>query len=215
MNHSQTLIRLAIADDHQIVIDGLCAALKNFSHISISATGTDGNALLQSISEKPIDILLTDVMMPHIGGVELALEVKKKYPEVKIIALSMSGSGTLVEEMMGKAAIEGYLLKHCGIEELILAIEKVHAGGQYFQTTVLDELSKHLQLKKQTSDIRLTQREKEIISLMEKGCSNKEIAEGLFISVRTVETHRKNIFRKTGTNTVLTLVKWAYEHKIL
>ena len=215
MSHNQSVIRLAIADDHQIEIDGLCAALKNFPHIIVSATSTDGTALLETISNEPIDLLLTDVMMPHISGVELALEVKKKYPAVKIIALSMSGSGTLVEEMMSKAAIEGYLLKHCGIEELIRAIEEVHSGGEYFQVTVLDELAKHIRLKKQTSDIRLTQREKEIISLMEKGCSNKEIADRLFISVRTVETHRKNIFRKTGTNNVLTLVKWAYEHKLL
>ena len=208
-------IRLAIADDHQIVIDGLCAALMNFTDLSINATNTDGLLLLEELATTPIDILLTDVMMPQISGIELAVEVKKRFPAIKIIALSMSGSGLLVEEMMTKAAIEGYLLKHCGIDELRNAIETVFSGGTYFQPTVLDELSKHIKLKQQTSAVRLTQREKEIIALMEKDRSNKQIADQLFISVRTVETHRKNIFRKTGTNNLLGLVKRAYEHKLL
>lgn len=208
-------IYLAIADDHQIVIDGLCAALKNFSFLSVVATHTNGNALLENLKNRHIDILLTDVMMPDISGLDLAVAVRKEFPAIKIIALSMSGSGLLVEEMINKAAIEGYLLKHCGIDELITAIEMVIAGGQYFQPTVLDELSKHIQLKIDTVAVRLTSREKEIIALMEKDCSNKQIADVLFISIRTVETHRKNIFRKTGTNNLLTLVKWAYEHKIL
>ena len=208
-------IRLAIADDHQIVIDGLCAALKNFPFLSVVATHTNGIALLESLKINPVDILLTDVMMPGISGLELAVAVRKNFPGVKIIALSMSGSGLLVEEMIKKAAIEGYLLKHCGIEELTKAIQNVFQGEHYFQETVLDELSKYNLLKGEITTIRLTSREKEIIALMEKDCGNKQIADSLFISVRTVETHRKNIFRKTGTNNLLSLVKWAYERKIL
>ena len=208
-------IRLAIADDHQIVIDGLCAALKNFPFLSVVATHTNGIALLESLKINPVDILLTDVMMPGISGLELAVAVRKNFPGVKIIALSMSGSGLLVEEMIQKAAIEGYLLKHCGIEELTKAIQNVFQGEHYFQETVLDELSKYNLLKGEITTIRLTSREKEIIALMEKDCGNKQIADSLFISVRTVETHRKNIFRKTGTNNLLSLVKWAYERKIL
>ncbi|RZK72846.1 MAG: response regulator transcription factor [Pedobacter sp.] len=208
-------IRLAIADDHQIVIDGLCAALKNFPFLSVVATHTNGIALLESLKINPVDILLTDVMMPGISGLELAVAVRKNFPSVKIIALSMSGSGLLVEEMIQKAAIEGYLLKHCGIEELTTAIQKVFQGERYFQETVLDELSKYNLLKGEITAVRLTSREKEIIALMEKDCGNKQIADSLFISVRTVETHRKNIFRKTGTNNLLSLVKWAYERKIL
>ena len=208
-------IRLAIADDHQIVIDGLCAALKNFPFLSVVATHTNGIALLESLKINPVDILLTDVMMPGISGLELAVAVRKNFPGVKIIALSMSGSGLLVEEMIQKAAIEGYLLKHCGIEELTKAIQNVFQGEHYFQETVLDELSKYNLLKGEITAVRLTSREKEIIALMEKDCGNKQIADSLFISVRTVETHRKNIFRKTGTNNLLSLVKWAYERKIL
>ncbi|RYD80530.1 response regulator transcription factor [Pedobacter sp. Leaf250] len=208
-------IRLAIADDHQIVIDGLCAALKNFPFITVNATHTNGKLLLDNLKSIPVDVLLTDVMMPEFSGLELAVALRQEFPDVKIIALSMSGTGLLVEEMINKAGIEGYLLKHCGIDELTDAIQKVFAGGHYFQPTVLDELSKHIQLRIDTVAVRLTTREKEIIALMEKDCSNKQIADVLYISVRTVETHRKNIFRKTGTNNLLGLVKWAYEHKIL
>jgi two-component system, NarL family, nitrate/nitrite response regulator NarL len=98
---------------------------------------------------------------------------------------------------------------------LIEAIIKVYNGGQYFQQKILDELEKQSLIKKSISDAHLTLREKQIIALMEKDFSNKQIATELDIAIRTVETHRKNIFKKTNTNNLLTLVKWAYEHKIL
>jgi two-component system nitrate/nitrite response regulator NarL len=212
---NESKIRLAIADDHQIVIDGLCAALKNFPSLTVVATDTSGATLLDQLKHQPVDILLTDVMMPDMGGLELAVRAREQFPGLKVIALSMSGSGLLVEEMVTKAHIEGYMLKHCGVDELVKAIENVFAGQSYFHPSVLDELSKHLLLKNEGLFVRLTIREKEIISLMEKDRSNKEIADHLNISVRTVETHRKNIFRKTGTNSLLALVKWAKEHQVL
>ena len=131
------------------------------------------------------------------------------------LALSMSGQGDLVNEMINDADISGYVLKNIGKQELIKALEKIASGGIYFSEEVIDELQRTSQRKKQKEEAHLTDREIEIIRLIEKEYNNKQIAEELFISERTVETHRKNIFRKTNTNSVIGLVKYAYEHKLI
>ncbi|MFZ1534913.1 MAG: response regulator transcription factor, partial [Chitinophagaceae bacterium] len=132
-----------------------------------------------------------------------------------ILALSMSGQGDLVNEMIEDADIAGYVLKNIGKQELITALEKIAGGGIYFSEEVIDELQRTSQRKKQNAEVHLTDREIEITRLIEKEYNNKQIAETLFISERTVETHRKNIFRKTNTNSVIGLVKYAYEHKLI
>lgn len=208
-------INIAIVDDHQIIIDGLIALLKKHADINICCTANEGAAMLRLLKDNPVDILLTDVMMPGMNGRELARLVKQQFPAVKIIALSMSGQGDIVDEMITQADIAGYLLKQTNGAELADAIHKVYEGGSFFQEDVLKELEVQAQLKKQVEAIHITNREKQLIALIEKDLTNKEIAEALNISTLTVETHRKNIFRKTGTNNALSLVKWAYEHKVL
>lgn len=208
-------IRLAIVDDHQIVIDGLVAVLQQQDQVQIMVTANSGKDMLVLLQQADVDILLSDIMMDDMNGQQLAKAVKQQFPHIKIIALSMSSSGEIVDEMINDADIAGYLLKQTGKDELIDAIIKVYNGGQYFQEKILDELEKQSHLKKSVADAHLTLREKQIIALMEKDFSNKQIATELDIAIRTVETHRKNIFKKTNTNNVLTLVKWAYEHKIL
>lgn len=153
--------------------------------------------------------------MPDMPGNILAKEVHKQFPQIKILALSMSGQGDIVNEMINDADIAGYVLKNIGKKELVTAIEKIAGGGIYFSEDVLEELRKTANRKKQNEQAHLTDREIEIIRLIEKEYSNKQIAETLFISERTVETHRKNIFRKTETNSVIGLVKYAYEHRLI
>lgn len=208
-------IKIAITDDHQIIIDGLIALLKEHPSIGIAVTANEGSKMLQLLETNPVDILLTDVMMPGMNGRQLAKAVKQKFPSVKIIALSMSGQGDIVEEMINEADIAGYLLKQTSGTELAGAITKVYNGGEYFHEDVLKELETQANLRKEVEAIHITNREKQLLALIEKDLSNKEIAEALCISLHTVETHRKNIFRKTGTNNALSLVKWAYEHKVL
>jgi DNA-binding NarL/FixJ family response regulator len=208
-------IRLAIVDDHQIVIDGLVAVLQQQETVQICITANSGTDMLALLQHTDVDILLSDVMMDGMNGQQLAKAVKQQFPHIKIIALSMSSSGEIVDEMINDSDILGYLLKQTGKDELIEAIIKVYNGGQYFQEKILDELEKQSHIKQSVADAHLTIREKQIIALMEKDFSNKQIATELDIAIRTVETHRKNIFKKTNTNNVLTLVKWAYEHKIL
>jgi two-component system, NarL family, nitrate/nitrite response regulator NarL len=212
---TQNKIRLAMVDDHQIVIDGITALLKEDEVLEIAVTANSAEAMLRLLHKNEVDILLTDVVMDGMSGQQLAKEVKNIFPHIKIIALSMSGVGEIVEEMINDADISGYLLKQTGKQELVEAIKKVYSGGQYFQPQILDELAKQANIKTQTDEAHLTIREKEIIILLEKNLSSKEIASSLNISVRTVETHRKNILKKTDTNNLLSLIKWAKDHKVI
>lgn len=208
-------INIALVDDHQIIIDGLISLLKQHPAINILHTANNGETMLQQLQQQPVDILLTDVMMPGMSGQQLAKRVKQTFPAIKIIALSMSGQGDIVEEMINEADIAGYVLKQTNAAELAGAISKVYNGGVYFHEDVLKELEAQANIRKEVEAVHITNREKQLIALIEKDLTNKEIAETLCISPLTVETHRKNIFRKTGTNNALSLVKWAYEHKIL
>jgi two-component system nitrate/nitrite response regulator NarL len=208
-------ISLAIVDDHQIVIDGLLSMLKYNERIKFILTSTDPTEVISMLEETPVDILLTDVMMPVLPGNELARLVKQKFPSIKILALSMSGEGQLVSQMIDEANISGYMLKNISKAELGKALEKIAEGGIYFSKDVIDELQRANQRKKHNLEAHLTDREIEVIRLIEKEYNNKQIAEVLFISERTVETHRKNILRKTHTSTVIGLVKYAYEYKLI
>lgn len=213
--HKKDQISLAIVDDHQIVIDGLLSMLKYNERVKFILTSTDPTEVIPLLEETPVDILLTDIMMPGLPGNELARLVKQKFPDIKILALSMSGEGQLVRQMTDEANISGYMLKNISKTELTNALDKIAEGGIYFSKDVIDELQRAHQRKKHNLEVHLTDREIEIIRLIEKEYNNKQIAEALFISERTVETHRKNILRKTHTSTVIGLVKYAYEYKLI
>jgi two-component system, NarL family, nitrate/nitrite response regulator NarL len=208
-------IMLALVDDHQIVIDGLMSLLKGHDRFGFAFAVTDPTEVEEKLKQHKVDILLTDIAMPKLQGNVLAKIIKQKFPAVKILALSMSGQGDLVNEMINDADICGYVLKNIGKQELIKALEKIAEGGIYFSEEVIGELQRASKRKKENEEAHLTDREIEIIRLIEKEYNNKQIAEALFISERTVETHRKNIFRKTSTNSVIGLVKYAYEHRLI
>lgn len=208
-------IRIGIVDDHQIVIDGLKLLLSTDSKFEIAIETTDGLALLELLKIKEIDILLTDVMMPSLNGYELSIMVHKNHPDIKIIALSMNGEGEVIYKMIEDANIKGYLLKTTNKQNLISSIEKVFEGGQCFDDEIIFELDKYSAVKKEQAEIHLTSRELEIIDYIAKDYGNKQIAQELFISERTVETHRKNIFRKTNTHSAVSLLDMLRKMKII
>ena len=212
---THTKINLAIIDDHQIVLDGIQSLLKGNKEINVLIETTDPEEMLQLLKQIEIDVLLTDVLMPKMSGDELSKIVKERFPQIKILALSMSGQGDMVNQMIHDANIAGYVLKNIGQQELVTAIKKIASGGIYFSEEVLNEMMKDDVRKKDLVEVHLTAREIEIIKLIESEKSNKEMAAILFLSERTVETHRKNIFRKTKTNNIIGLIKYAYEHKII
>ena len=208
-------IRIAVVDDHQIVIDGIKALLNNYPNFVVVADTISSVKMLGLLDEISVDILLTDIMMPEMSGQLLAKNVRQQHPEIKIIALSISGQGEVVSEMINDADISGYVLKNIGKEELAAAITKVAQGGIYFSGEVLQELQNFTAIKRVNTEVNITTRELEIIKLIAQDLSNKSIANQLFISERTVETHRKNIFRKTNSNSVIGLLKYATEHRLL
>ena len=219
MNHAAKMtkgkISLAVIDDHQIVIDGLKSLLEGHEKFTVAIESTDPHQLLEKLQKTHIDILLTDVMMPIMNGAELSKKVCKTYPGIKILALSMSGQGDIVNQMIEEANIAGYALKNIGRKELIGALEKIAEGGIYFSDEVLAEMARASEIQKEKTTTNLSAREIEIIKLIEKEYSNKLIADTLFLSERTVETHRKNIFRKTKASGVIGLIKYAYGNKLI
>jgi two-component system, NarL family, nitrate/nitrite response regulator NarL len=208
-------IKVFILDDHQMLIDGLKALLVNENTFEITGTSTDAKKALEMISLNFPDIVLSDINMPEMDGIQFTKEIKKRFPKIKVLALSMFGEKSTISEILNAGA-SGYILKNTGKEELINALQKVSAGGMFFSDEISAEMMKSLSdiaQKKLEGNASLTEREKEILQLIAKEYSNAQIAEALFISERTVETHRKNIFRKANTKTIVGLIKFAIENK--
>jgi DNA-binding NarL/FixJ family response regulator len=210
-------IKVFILDDHQMLIDGLKALLVNEKEFEISGTSTGAKAALEEISKNTPDIVLSDINMPEMDGIAFTRELKKNHPQVKVLALSMFGEKSTISEVLDAGA-SGYILKNTGKEELISALLKISAGGMFFSDEIAAEMMKAMSergQKKEEEKVHLTDREKEIIRLIAKEYSNAQIGEALFISERTVETHRKNIFRKANTKTVVGLMKFAIVNKLI
>lgn len=207
--------KIYIVDDHQIMIDGITALLKNNKHFDICGTNTSPSQALADLESNRPDILISDINMKEMSGIELAKKVKELYPTINILALSMHGDRQTISDML-EAGISGYVLKNTGMEELNTALSKIANGQMFFSDEVTVELLKAInEPKVQKETINLTPREIEIVKLISMELSNAQIGEKLFISERTVETHRKNIFRKTNTKSVAGLIKLAIEHKLI
>lgn len=208
-------IKVHIVDDHQMMLDGLKALLSGEASIQIIGESNNGKIAFEKILIAQPDVLITDISMPEMNGLELTRAVKEKFPKIKVLALSMFGERNTISEML-EAGINGYILKNTGKQELLNAVTKVAEGGMFFSDEVSEELMKPAQIEnKHDETVSLTPREIEIVRLIENEYSNAQIAETLFISERTVETHRKNIFRKTNTKSVVGLIKYAMEKKLL
>jgi len=211
-------IKIAILDDHQMLIDGLKALLVNEKQFEITGVYTNAKTALELIAKNVPHIVLSDINMPGMDGIAFTRELRKNHPSVKVLALSMFGEKSTISEMLDAGA-SGYILKNTGKEELIAALQKIASGGMFFSDEVSAEMMKAMsergQKKEEESKVHFTEREKEIMQLIAREYSNAKIGETLFISERTVETHRKNIFRKANTKTVIGLMKFAIEHKLI
>lgn len=196
-----------------MLIDGLKALLADEKHISLVGEQTSAKQALKEIGEYRPDIVLTDINMPQMDGIELTKEIKKQQPQIKVIALSMFGERETISDML-KAGVSAYILKNTGKQELLKAIEKVASGGTFFSDEVSAEMMR-VYPEQAAKEIALSQREIEVIELIAKEYTNARIAEALFISERTVETHRKNIFRKTDTKSVIGLLKYCVDKRII
>lgn len=211
-----TKLKILIVDDHQILIDGIEAMLQDVDNFEVVNKLLDGKIALSYLLHNPVDILLTDLYMPKMTGIELTQRVKKDFPNVKVLALSVSYDVSIVHDLMD-AGISGFILKTIGRNELIEAINEVSKGNVYFSREVSNEILRSLANRNDSEEetYRLTDREIEILKLISQEFSNADIAKQLYISERTVETHRKNIYRKTNTKTIVGLIKYAVERKLI
>lgn len=211
------LINIAILDDHQIVIDGLKLLLENEKQLNVTIESNNGFILLEKLEalDIKVDIALVDLMMPVINGYESALMLKQKFPDIKIIILSMNNDARMIYDLVECADIKGFLPKSVNKLELVAAIKKVHEGGLYFSDELLEELQACRKTNSEKEELMLSPREVEIVKLICRGFTNKEIASELFISEFTVSTHRKNIFRKTDTHNVASLMALATKLQLL
>ena len=212
-------IKLFLVDDHKMIREGLKSFLTDQPEFEIVAEAENGIDCLNQLKSVKCDIVLTDLNMPEMDGLELTKSIKEKFPEIKVIALTMMGESQHIKQMLSEGAM-GYLLKDCGEDELIMAIKNVNAGGTYYSPEVTNVILNNIRKikpvtsSKVTMDMPLTDREKEVLHLILKEKSNKEIADELFVSVRTVDAHKRNLLDKTGSKNVAGLVLYAIDRQL-
>ena len=211
-------IRIIVADDHHILLDGLKALLQKQKDIEIVGLFDNGKKVFEALSSAEAHVALVDINMPEMNGHALTQKIKESFPSVSVIALSMYDDAVNILEMI-EAGASGYLLKNATDKELLEAIRTVAQGKLYFSQEVSEKITSLVvqQQKKidQPPEPRLTDREVEILKLISQEYSNAQIAETLFISERTVETHRKNMLRKTNNKTIVGLLKYALEKRMI
>lgn len=210
--NAQSTVKILLVDDHRIVLDGLKSLFDDDSDFEIIGAVSTPAEALQKMEKAQPDILLTDYTLPGMTGLELCAKTKEKYPKVKRVILSMHDEGHLVKQVM-KEGVDGYLLKSIQQSELKTALHQIMKGMPYVSPEITRQLMSGI--ASEGKQELLTEREQEILRLIVKEFSNKQIADKLFISERTVETHRKNIFRKTNVSSLVGLVKYAFEHHIV
>jgi DNA-binding NarL/FixJ family response regulator len=203
--------QLMLVDDHRILLEGIKSLLLAEPDFEIVAEAPDARTALQMLAHAPIDLLVTDLSLPDTHHTDFLKSVQERHQGLKTLVLSMHDEPEIIRDVM-KCGAQGYVLKRNSREELVKAIRNVLFGQTYLSPDVSLQL---LQADSKAHSSSLTEREIEIVKLIAQELSNKQIADKLFISERTVESHRKNIFRKAGAHSVVGVMKYALEHKIL
>jgi two-component system nitrate/nitrite response regulator NarL len=204
------MIRLAIAEDHQALIDGLELLLKYEDNISIVGTVNDGEALVNLVRLKEPSVVITDIRMPKMDGIQATTVIKKEFPHIKVLAFTMFDQDEAVSQMI-EAGADGYILKNTALKEVLEAIRAVSDGKKYYDPTINVTHANTTQSKSANSI--LTKRQSEILHLIGQGKTSREIGEELFIGIHTVDTHRKNMARILGLKGKGELLRYAMDKK--
>lgn len=213
-------IKVLLVEDHDIVREGLRALLEGEADIEVVAEACNGEEALELLREKNPQLILMDMNMPVMNGLEATKRIKRDYPGKKVLILSMHDHESYLIDMLDAGA-DGYILKNSSRTELLFAIRKVAADGKYMGAEfVFSMLAKYKAGNSgvnavKRSDIKITDREMDVLNLVADGKTNQEIAKQLFTSVRTIETRRKNLLDKTGTTNTATLIKYAVQNGLV
>ncbi len=212
------MIRVFITDDHEIYLEGLALLLSKQADITVVGTSTTGKQLLDQVATLQIDILLLDVSLPDLDEEEILKQIRAARPELRVIYLTLL-RGTRYVHKLTKYNIQGYVLKNTSLDELMECLRTVYDGGSYFSKDIHigdkeEDFRNTITIEDKQIDEILSRRELEVLKLICKEYSNAEIAEKLFLSVSTVETHRKNLIAKLGVNNTVGLVKFALRNNL-
>jgi len=214
------MIDILLADDHSIVRNGIKNLLEKETDLRIVGEATDGQEALQLLNNVTPDIILADMNMPGIDGIEIAEKLHAENSPIKVILLTMHDNQQYINKAM-KAGVQAYLLKSISAEELIFAIRQVYTGKQYLcmelSIRLLNQVLAYPSLRDEDSGPQpeFSEREREILRLMAEGFTNQEIADRLFTSKRTVEGYRQNLIDKTGTRNTASLIRYAVRNKLI
>jgi two-component system, NarL family, response regulator NreC len=213
------MIRVFITDDHEIYLEGLSLLLGKQNGIEVTGTATTGKELLDQVKDLQADILLLDVYLPDLGEEEILQQIRAIRPDLRIIYLTLL-RGTRYIHKLSKYNIQGYVLKNASLDELMQALKVVQDGGSFFSKDIHigdrdEDFRNTITIEDKQIDEILSRRELEVLRLICKEYSNAEIAEKLFLSVSTVETHRKNLIAKLGVNNTVGLVKFALRNNLI
>ena len=208
------MIKLLIADDHKVLLDGFISIFEKETDLEVVATASNGIEVLSFLSTIKVGICLLDINMPELNGVQACKKIMKKYPAIKVIALSMYKQASFIKRMKQNGA-KGYLLKDDTADELIEAIRTVDQGGEYYSKQLTQILMNNIFEKDDFNQDSITKREKEVLVLMCEGLTNRDISEKLFLSEHTIISHRKNLLIKLKAKNSVEMVKIALEKGLI
>jgi DNA-binding NarL/FixJ family response regulator len=207
--------KILIVDDHELFREGIKTIINRFEFAKVVGEATNGKEMLEIIDKCSPDIVLMDIKMPEMNGIEATEQLKQKHPGIYVVALSLYGDEAYLESMLEKG-VSGFILKNTDSDNLERALKLISNGKNYFSEELIPYFTKKYIGGDQESDhAGLTKREVEVLKLIGEGYSNKEIAEKLFISLRTVKNHRANLNMKTGSKNTAGLLAYAIKHNIL
>ncbi|WP_375447115.1 response regulator [uncultured Fibrella sp.] len=211
-------LRVLLVDDHRIILDSLSLLLASLDDVDVVGQLDDSRQVLPFLAENAVDVLLSDLNMPHLDGVQLTMQVRAQFPNLPVLLLTVTDQADVIRDAY-RAGIAGYVLKRASRTELERAIQTVARGNRYFADAVLHELllpvRPAVDNEPEPTLVKLTNREIDIIRLIAREQSTTQIAEQLFISVGTVETHRHNIMRKLGVRNMIGILKYALRYQLI
>ncbi|MFT4972713.1 MAG: DNA-binding NarL/FixJ family response regulator [Paraglaciecola sp.] len=211
-------IRILLADDHQILLDGLKSMLEEESDFIVVGTALNGVEALQKLENQPVDVLLLDLQMPRMDGIETTIIAKKRFPDLKILILTTNDEGSIITEILKKGAT-GYLLKNTSQQELIRGIRLAYAGKTVLNNQVTAKIIENIRQQehppKKSKLPKITQREQEVLELIAQEFTAQEIADQLFVSLNTIITHRRNLLVKLDVKNSVGLVRKSMENGLI